>query len=174
MARLAFLAAALSLAACVGPVPLPPEAADLAREAVRTPDDAPPIRPEGACWQADVRPAVIETVTEQILLAPETTSPDGSTIPATFRSEQRQRIVSERATVWVRTPCPEELTLDAIATLQRALKARGVYLEPVTGRMDAATRAAVRRYQAPRGLDSDHLSLAAARELGVIAAELPL
>jgi peptidoglycan hydrolase-like protein with peptidoglycan-binding domain len=39
--------------------------------------------------------------------------------------------------------------------------------------MDARTRAAVRAYQKPEGLDSGILSLAAARRLGLVAVERP-
>jgi len=63
------------------------------------------------------------------------------------------------------------MTPEFTATLQRALKARGFYLLPLTGVMDGPTRDAIRRYQHSRGLDSDHLSLAAARELGIVAVD---
>lgn len=59
-----------------------------------------------------------------------------------------------------------------LASLQRALKARGLYLGEVTGEWNAATAEGVRRFQAERGLDSPRLSLAAARELGLIAVDL--
>jgi peptidoglycan hydrolase-like protein with peptidoglycan-binding domain len=77
--------------------------------------------------------------------------------------------VQDRAQVWFPAPCAADMTLDLIATLQRALKARGFYLLPLTGVYDAPTMAAVRRYQAGRGLDSPKLSLGAARELGIVA-----
>ena len=64
------------------------------------------------------------------------------------------------------------MTVDFIASLQRALKARGLYLLPLTGQMDMPTRAALRRFQADRGLDSDRLSLRAARELGLVTTEV--
>jgi peptidoglycan hydrolase-like protein with peptidoglycan-binding domain len=38
--------------------------------------------------------------------------------------------------------------------------------------MDNRTRAAVRRFQKPQGLDSGILSLAAARKLGLVAIKL--
>ena len=59
-----------------------------------------------------------------------------------------------------------------VASLQRALKARGFYLQPLTGVLDAHTSEAVRRFQADRGLDSLRLSLAAARELGIVSTDL--
>ena len=78
----------------------------------------------------------------------------------------------DREEVWFRAPCPADYTLEFVATLQRALKARGYYLMDLTGQLDAGTRDAVRRYQADRGLDSARLSLAAARELGLLPTEL--
>ncbi|KAA2311479.1 peptidoglycan-binding protein [Pseudooceanicola sediminis] len=67
-----------------------------------------------------------------------------------------------------RVPCPAQMTTERIATLQRALAARGLYDGPISGHMSAATRAAIRAYQGARGLDSDLLSLAAARQMGLI------
>lgn len=66
-------------------------------------------------------------------------------------------------------PCPEQLNADFIASLQRALIVRGYHEGVATGAMDRATNEAVRRYQRPRGLDSDILSLDAARSLGLVA-----
>jgi hypothetical protein len=149
-------------------LPEAPGVRDLASELRRTP---PPDR-KGQCWGEDVTPAVIETVTEQVLDSPAQTDAAGQVIrPASYRTETRTRIVQDRGTVWFRIPCPEDLTLEFVASLQRALKARGIYVSPVTGQLDAATRDAVRRFQAPRGLDSPVLSLGAARELGLIAAD---
>ena len=167
---------ALALAACVRP-PLPeaPARGDFSADLIDLGDEpGPPPGPQGACWQADIRPAVIETVTEQVLVSPEGLAGDGTPIPAVYSTETHQRIVEDRGTVWFRAPCPGEMTPDFVATLQRALKARGLYLLPLTGSLDAPTRDAIRRYQRPRGLDSDHLSLAAARDLGIIAADLDL
>ncbi len=176
MTRRAFLAAVLApaLAGCVGAgAPEAPSRGDFSAEIVDLGGRAgPPASPEGACWQADIRPAVIETVTEQRLVSREVRAADGRVVtPAVFASETHQRIVQDRGTVWFRSPCPAEMTPDFIATVQRALKARGLYLLPLTGSLDAPTRAAIGRYQRARGLDSDHLSLAAARDLGIVAAD---
>jgi hypothetical protein len=162
-----------ALAACGGPsMPEAPARADLGREAVRLSQPGPPDGPEGACWAADVAPLVIETVTEQKQVTPEQRAPDGTILsPAGFRTVTQQNIVQERAEIWFRTPCPAEMTVAFVASLQRALKARGLYLAPVTGEIDETTARAVRRYQAERGLDSATLSLAAAREMGLLAAD---
>jgi hypothetical protein len=116
---------------------------------------------------------VIETVTEQVVVAPETRGPDGALLTAAiYRTDTRTRILREREEVWFRAPCPADYTVEFVTTLQRALKARGFYLMTLTGEMDAGTRDAVRRYQAERGLDSARLSLAAAQELGLVVVSL--
>lgn len=171
---LAGLAALLMVASCTrGAVPLAPVRADFSAELIDLKGKpGPPKGPEGTCWQSDIRPAVIETVTEQVLITPEIRDEAGNiTLPARFSSEAQQRIVQDRGMVWFKSPCPEELTPEFVATLQRALKARGLYLLPLTGVMDGPTRAALRSWQASRGLNSDHLSLAAARELGLVIGE---
>jgi len=160
----------LMLAACQPAVVEAPSRAELAGEILRT---SPPDGDDSTCWAAEISPAVIETVTEQDLITPEIRDASGMvTTPATFRSTSRQRIVRDRDEVWFRAPCPSQMTVEVIATLQRALKARGLYLQPLTGVMDETTSEAVRRFQAERGLDSRQLSLAAARELGIISTEL--
>jgi len=163
---------ALALAGCVQPSgPEAPSRGDFSAGLVVRDQPGPPPGPQDACWQADIRPAVIETVTDQILIQPEGRAADGSVIPAVYGSESRQRIVEDRSTIWFRAPCPADMTVEFIATLQRALKARGFYLLPLTGVMDAPTRDAIRRFQSSRGLNSDHLSLVAARDLGLVAAD---
>ena len=162
MPRRLLPALGLVLAACQ-PLPdalAPP--ADLA--------EAPPGAPPGTCWGKQVSPAVIETVTEQVRTTPAVTAPDGRTVtPARYATETRQVIVEERRVRWIETPCPDVQPPDFIASLQRALIARALHTGPVTGRMDARTRKAVRRYQSERGLDSDILALDTARALGLVA-----
>lgn len=154
-------------------VPEAPSRSDLTTEVVRVSDGgAPPETAAGVCWNSDITPMVIETVSEQILETPEQRDADGNvTHPAVFRTETSQRIVNEREEVWFRTPCPETFTVEFIASLQRALKARGFYLLPLTGEMDGATKEAIHRFQMTRGLDSQVLTLATARELGLIAVD---
>ncbi|MGP3697440.1 peptidoglycan-binding domain-containing protein [Rhodobacter sp. NSM] len=76
--------------------------------------------------------------------------------------------------LWFRAPCPEEMTADRIATLQRALEVRGFRSGEITGEMDRSTRDGIRKLQAPLGLDSDRLSLDAARYLGLVPIEIDL
>ena len=173
-ASLTLTGALLWLAACQqAGVPQAPGRADLSADLVRLTVPGPPESAEGACWASDVTPMVIETVTEQVMVSEAKSGPDGTVLsPAVFHSESRQKIVQEREEVWFRSPCPQEMTVDFIASLQRALKARGLYVLPLTGQMDAATRAALRRFQADRGLESDKLSLTAARELGLVTTDV--
>lgn len=159
------LLAAVSLSACQSAMynPLEPET-------VSTRDAAPPGAEPGTCWGQDETPAVVETVTEQVMLQPAEIHDDGTVAePAIYKTETRQQIVKERKATWFQTPCEADLTPEFNASLQRALKARGHYKWRVTGRMDAMTRIAVRSYQKPQGLDSGMISLAAARQLGLVA-----
>lgn len=142
-------------------------------EIIQIHSNPPPGSPAGACWGQEASPAVIETVTEQILLQPPQVRSDGTIdAPAVYKTETQQRIVKERRELWFRTPCPDQLSYEFVASLQRALKARGLYRGQYHGLMDRATRQAVRRYQAPLGLDSGILSLAGARKLGLSVVEI--
>jgi hypothetical protein len=134
---------------------------------------APAPQDKGLCWGQDVTPAIIETVTEQILLSEEQRDVAGMMIrPASYRSNTQHRMLQDTRRVWFRTPCAETLTVRFIATLQRALKARGFYTAAVTGERSIETAEAIRRFQAQRGLDSTVLSLSAAQELGLLATNL--
>lgn len=150
---------ALALAGCTPAVPPPGDGTLAAALATAAPEPAP-----GECWHAEVLPALFETVTEQVVV------PAANGAPASVRTETHQRMVRPRREVWFRVVCPAQGagTPDFTATLQRALKARGVYAAPVTGVMDGETRAAIRRWQAARGLDSDEMSLEGARVLGIV------
>ena len=130
--------------------------------------EGPPDARPDACYARDASRAVIETVTEQREVQPAQRDASGAvTSPAVYETRTEQQIVEERAEQWFETPCAAEDDPAFIAALQRALAARGQYDGPVTSRMDRRTRAAVRAFQVPRGLDSGVLSLAAARELGL-------
>ncbi len=75
--------------------------------------------------------------------------------------------------IWFETPCPDALDMEFIATLQRALKARGLYDGEIDGTLGTGTRKAIQTYQAAHGLDSDVLALDTARQLGLIAYPRP-
>lgn len=126
--------------------------------AVGRADAAPPEAltvPEGACWATDRMPAQTETRFVAV---------EGQT-----GLQPREEVLRPAEERLFAVPCPEQMSADLIASLQRALAARGLYAGPVTGALDPATAAAVRRYQAPQGLDSGLLSLEAAQQLGLVA-----
>lgn len=132
-----------------------------------------PPQEAGQCWASDTAPAVIETVTSQVQIRPEQRDAAGTiTQAAQFQTRTKQRMVSDRETIWFMSPCPQTMTVAFVASLQRALKARGWYAAPVTGAWDDATLTALRTYQRSRGLDSAQISLAAAQDLGLVAADL--
>lgn len=163
------LAAAISLTACQNTL----SGAGVTRledgQLNHSHDTPPPGTKPGTCWGTDVTPAVVETVTEQVLLQPAQVTSDGSVIaPALYKTETQQRIVRERREIWFETPCDSQMDAEFIATLQRALQARGHYRGPISGEVNTATKRAVRRYQSKQGLDSGILSMAAARQLGIV------
>ena len=167
--RLAALLLAGTLAACAEtPAPPPADAPEPGvLEATSTgPADAPP----GTCWGRTVSPAVVERVTERVEVIPARVNPDGTIAePPVYRREERQVIVTPRRSNWFETPCREVQTPDFIASLQRALTARGDYGGAINGRLDPSTRAAIQRFQQRSGLDSPVLSLESARALGLVA-----
>lgn len=148
-----------------------PEVARLGESGpVSTLADPPEGADPNACYARDVTPAVIETVTEQVVLQPAQVSADGTVLyPAVYKTETRQRIVQDRREHWFETVCETQMTPEFIASLQRALAVRGYYRGPATGEINLRTRRAVRRYQAEQGLDSAVLSADAARRLGLIS-----
>lgn len=161
VARLS-LCLSLGLGACVEQGPL--------RGPDPTRPEAPPGAPPGTCWHRNTSPAVIQTVTDQLLVTPAVVDEAGQiTQPAVFRTVTRQEIVQPRRDTWIETPCPAQMTPEFIASLQRALAARGQYRGPVNGHIDRASRLAIRRYQKETGQDSSTLSLETARRLGLIA-----
>ncbi|MEL6808528.1 MAG: peptidoglycan-binding domain-containing protein [Pseudomonadota bacterium] len=130
---------------------------------------APPGAAPGTCWGKTVSPAVVETVTRKVLLQPAQISSDGRVQAAPiYKDETYQEVVRPRRDTWYEVPCAADLTPEFIASVQRALDARGYYRGAISGEMDNATRAAIQRYQRDEGLDSKTLSVAAARKLGLI------
>ena len=139
-------------------------------EPVRLRMEGPPNAAPDECWGRVTTPAIIETVTDQIVLQPAEIGTDGSIRqPAIYKTETRQAIVRERQDLWFETLCEAELDPEFVSSLQRALAARGYYRGPVTGLLDGPTRRAIRTYQAEQDLDSAILSRAAARQLGLVA-----
>ncbi len=158
----------LTLAACTAPAgpPAPGHETIL----ITTPGEGPPDARPGACYGKDVTPAVVEVVTEQVLVEPAQFSDDGTIIkPATYQTSTHQAIVEPRKEFFFEVPCPDQFTPEFITSLQRALKARGLYRGRLSGVMDERTRRAIRKFQIPRGLNSDILTTTSALELGLLA-----
>lgn len=133
-------------------------------------NSGPPNPEAGACYSKTTSPAVIETVTQQVLVRAATYDDlGGLLVPAAYRTESLQKIVTPRVDSWFQTPCRVVMNMEFVASLQRALNVRGLYYGRITGEMDLRTRRAIRRYQMPDGPQSDTLSLANARKLGLVA-----
>ena len=112
-------------------------------------------RPE-VCQARDESPAVIETVTES-------RGENG-----TYHTEKTLKIVESRRVQWFDTPCLTTWTPDFIASVQRALIVRGLMSGPATGAITSETRAAIRAFQREEGINSDVLSIAAAKRMGLV------
>jgi Putative peptidoglycan binding domain len=136
--------------------------------------NAPPDARPGACYARAVTPAVIETVTEQVLISPAQTGPDPQTgkdvvlRPAIYSARTEQRITTPRQKSWFETLCPPIYSEKFVTSLQRALTARGYLRNPPSGWVDAPTRRAIRKYQKSKGLNSGVLAVATAQDFGLI------
>lgn len=120
------------------------------------------------CWDEITGPDVVKTVSEDVLVQAEIpATADTPAQPAIYRNETRQ-VVTQTSGARFEVPCPDVLSAEFIASLQRALNVRGYYNGPVNGEMDGATRGAVRQFQKPIGLDSAVLSMDTARALGLV------
>lgn len=157
------LAALLALAGCMdSPAPAPGPLADPPVEAAAG---------EARCLSRVTTPAVLETVTEQIVVQPAVLASDGSVLsPAMFRTVTRQRIVRERREVEFETPCAAVMTPEFVASVQRALQARGYLHGAITGGLDDRTGRAIQRFQRDRGdVDTTTLTMRTALDLGLVA-----
>ncbi|WP_425038402.1 peptidoglycan-binding domain-containing protein [Primorskyibacter sp. S187A] len=131
----------------------------------------PPGAPADSCWAQDVTPAVIETVTAQVIVSPAQYDETGQIIrPASYATETRQEIVEPRREIIFETVCATEMTPQFIASLQRALQARAIYLHEITGTFDPQTDAALRLYQRTQGRETGLLTIETAREFGLAPA----
>ncbi|MDA7424863.1 peptidoglycan-binding domain-containing protein [Thalassococcus lentus] len=127
----------------------------------------------GQCWAREVTPAVYEHVMGEVQVVQAEIAPDGTVLrPPVYRRAPVPRIVKPRAEMRFEAPCAEAMTPEFIASVQRALAARGYFAGNVTGVIDGTTAASIRRYQTERGLSSAQLSLQTARDLGLIAVEI--
>ena len=122
------------------------------------------------CFAKENLPAVIETVTERKVKRPEVLGKDGVVIrKATYRTQSRQNIVSERREIEYQTLCASDYTPELISNLQRALKARGYYSGAVNGLLTPTTEKAVKDYQVSLNFPATKLARFTAQQLGLIA-----
>jgi hypothetical protein len=151
----------LLLAACAE---APPEPGPLLSMAEVAPDA------EGRCWATDAQPAAVETDAVQGGAAPPVLGEPGDVRPLpAYRSPVRREIAREPGVVTFETLCPPAYTPDLVASLQRALQARGLYHGKVDGSLGPALGRAIQDFQRAAGPDSPILSLDAARDLGLVA-----
>lgn len=128
---------------------------------------------DGSCFAREITPAEYDHVMGQVQVVQAELAPDGTILRAPiYRNAPVPRLVKPQAEVTFPAPCPDQVTPQFIASLQRALFARGYYKGRINGKLDAPTSAAVEHYQQQFGLDSAQLSLRTARELGIIAIDL--
>lgn len=164
----AALVAVLALGCGCTPADSVSRAAAAEAQAMATTQD-----PDGTCWASEVTPAIYEQVPGQVQVVQAEIAPDGTVLrPPIYRNAPVPVVVQERGQLRFEAPCPNLMTPEFIASVQRALLARGYYRSSATGRMDSATVAAIRRFQTERGLNSGHLSLQTARDLGLVAVDL--
>ena len=136
--------------------------------------ESPPNGRPGACYIRNTAPAVIETVTEQILVKPETRGIDPNTgqsvilESAVYKTKTVQNIISGRKEDWIEVICVKNQSLVFVQTLQRALAARGHYRGSATGIMDDHTKRAIRKVQKPFGINSDEVTVDLAEHYGLI------
>lgn len=165
-AKALILLATLVLAACQSGAPV---AQDMVQRSAST--QAPLAgAAEAGCWATDTVPAHHESVMETVVITPAVLDARGREVqPAVIAQGPHLAQVRPAEDRLFAVPCPEVMNAEFVAALQRALSVRGFYAGAATGAMDDATRAAVRAYQRPQGLDSTVLSLTAAQQLGLIA-----
>jgi hypothetical protein len=110
-------------------------------------------------------PATYKTVKVTKLVTPERTKK--TVIPATFKTVTKQVKVSDQSVKWMPVLCKSSMTVETISKIQKALTGAG-FKTPVTGRLDAATKASVKAYQTKKGLTVSGLSIATLKDLGVL------
>ena len=110
-------------------------------------------------------PATYKTVKVTKLVTPETTKK--TVIPATYKTVTKQVKTSEQSVKWMPVLCKSSMTIETISKIQSALTTAG-FKTPVTGSLDAATKASVKAYQTKNGLTVSGLSIDTLKKLGVL------
>ncbi len=127
-----------------------------------------------ACFVPYTAPAVIETVTEQVLVQKEVREIDPDTgqsvvtSPAIYSTKTIQKIITDRREANIDIVCPRDQSIDFIQTLQRALTARGFYHSAINGQLDDRTKHAVRKVQKSYGVNISDVTIELAEYYGLI------
>lgn len=142
--------------------------------AADTTTDGPPNARTGACYVQYQAPAIIETVTEQVLVRrakrgidPQTGKPT-DIVPAIYKTQTVQKIVKPRRQDWAEVICADKYNTEFLQSLQRALTARRYYRGAITGQYDERTKRAVRAYQKKHDINSDQITVDMAEYFGLI------
>ena len=89
-------------------------------------------------------------------------------LPAQYETTRIQTITKLRSVTKIEAVCPEDLTPEFIASLQRAFQARGLFFSTNTGVMDTPTQRAILNFQTARGVESATVMKTTAQELGLV------
>lgn len=156
----------LGLSSCGKPAPLPqPEAPVIEQGEIETMAD-------GRCFAFSAPLMEPQIIVERVVSAPETTDENGNVLTAAvYRDEEREILVPVGEPERFEVICPQNLSQSFVATVQRALLARGYYVGSVNGLMDQQTRNAILSYQKDQGLRSPNLGVETAIGLGLVSAE---
>ena len=91
--------------------------------------------------------------------------------PAQYETTRTQTITKPRSVTKIDAVCPEDLTPEFVASLQRVFQARGLFFSKITGSMDTPTRRAILNFQIVRGVESATVMKPTAQELGLVVIE---
>ena len=124
----------------------------------------------GRCFTRDAPPTEVRIVEETVIVVPEVRDELGRIPrPAVVRSQDGPQTFQTGNGTRFETLCPQLYTPVFVASLQRALQARGAYAGPITSTYDQATSVAVRNFQLSSGIDSPLLMQRTALSLGLTA-----
>ncbi len=116
-----------------------------------------------------ITPAEISTLLETRLFQPKKRNTAGQLVsPAQYETTRTQTITKPRSVTKIDAVCPEDMTPEFIASLQRAFQARGLFSSTITGSIDTSTRRAILNFQTVRGVASATVMNATAQELGLV------
>ena len=124
------------------------------------------------CYFEKITPAEISTQVKTRLVQPEKRNTAGQLVsPAQYETTRTQTITKARSTTKIDAVCPEDLTPEFIASLQRAFKARGLFSSTITGLIDTSTRRIILNFQSVWGVKSATVMKATAQELGLVVVD---